>query len=171
VGEQKNTEETLRTALEATLPLLLMATAIHAQVAPADAKRAARTAALIEWVKRDGGDNRLQGSVAQPMGLGHGDDIPVRRKAFQNDTTNVIYSIDLVNLDSRESYVVYRTIPGQTILWKMDKLGTIEAVLVSLRSGNRLTNDPHLSILEETMSYLECAKLHNDDDTACGPAD
>ena len=159
----------MRMTVGATLALVLMVTAVHAQVAPANPKRAARLAALIEWVKKDGRENRLQAFAARLLGLGQGD-IPTRRKAFQDDTTKVIYSIDLVSLDSRETYVLYRLIPGQTVMWKMDKLGSIEAVLVSLRSGNNLTNDPHPTALDETMSYLECEKLHNSEDVDCGPA-
>lgn len=148
----------MRTTLGAMLALLLTATAIHAQVAPANPKRAARLAALVEWTKKVGIATTLDGRVAQPLGLGHGKDIPVRRRAFRDISTNVIYGINLVSEDSREVYVVFRIIPGQTVLWKMDQRGAIEAVVVSTKVATGRSNDPHLSKLEETMSFLACEK-------------
>lgn len=149
----------MRTILGAMLALLIIGTAAYAQVAPPDARRASRLAALIEWVRRDGRKSTLRKTLdenpARLLGLWHFEDIPVRRKAYQDDTTNIIYEITSLSVNSRETYVLARIIPKESLAWKMDALGTIQAVLESTPSGNSLSNDPHLKALEETISYLE----------------
>lgn len=148
----------MKTTLGAMLTLLLMATSIHAQVAPADAKRATRLVRLVEWAKHQGRDNAIAGDLAQPLGWGRGEQIRVRRKAVRDDTTRVIYGIDLISVESPAKYLTYRIVPGKKLLWKMDNRGTVEAVLIDTDSGKHLTNDPHLAALNETLSNLNCAR-------------
>jgi len=148
----------MRAIFGAMLVLLLMATAIHAQVAPTDPERAARLAALVEWTRGDGDNSRLQGGVVHVLGLGPREDIPSKREAYRDEKTNIIYGINLVTIDGHETSVLYHIIPGESVIWRMDNGGGIDAVVVFHPPPAPFpspTNDPHLSLLNQTMAYLE----------------
>lgn len=146
---------TMRLGAVAAVFASLMIGAASAQTAPPDKRRAERVAALIEWVKKEGKPSILDTYAAHVLGLGDSA-LPVRRKAFQDDDSKIMYVVKLLEVNGREVHVLYRmNVPTSSTLWRIDDLGAL--TVTGLATPTTLSNphDPYLSRLEETISYLE----------------
>ena len=145
----------MRTACIVIIALTLFSVTANAQqVTPSDAKRAERVAGLTDWVKRDGRNSFLAANGAQGFRLGY-DNLPARRKVYKDDDRGIIYAVNLLQLNGREVHVLFNTTTDQSTLWRVGQSGAIDDVFVITTTTTFLSKDPHLTLLEETIAYLE----------------
>jgi hypothetical protein len=147
----------VRLAWVMIVTVLLAATAASGQIAPPDAKRAERVAALIQWVDKQGKDSALDGLAAQALGLEQGvEKIPAKRKAFQDDGIRIVYAVNRLQVDGKEVHVLFRVTTMVATDWLIGQTGAVETVAELRRGGSmQQIKDPRLKLLEETIAYLE----------------
>ena len=151
----------MKTVLIAFVALLVSATAVQSQLAPQNARRAARIRSLIEWVNKAGRDNGLQKEVAEQFGFG-GPDLPARlpakRKAYEHDETKERYFFHVLEVKGVTRYVLAYKDPrpgGGSDIWNVAPSGAILDYLTYHRNRLEHPKDPNLGLFDKVVSFLE----------------
>ncbi len=126
-------------------------------------------AALTNWVGTQGRQNKLQGIVAELLGLNEGVDIPCLRKAYQ-DEHKVLYIFYLVPVNGGMKNVMVHMTSTHSMVWLVSDDGRIErAGEFSQAHSGVVPNDQYASAWVATKDYL-LGEMRKASDVAQGSA-
>ena len=112
-------------------------------------------ATLTSWVRQQGRTSALDGPASKLLGLSEGTPLPVVRKAYEDDVTNIVYAFNLVSVDGTTRIVMIRTTNELSAHWLISDDGKILRAAEATRSVRQpVPNDKYFNYWLETKDYL-----------------